>query len=130
VTRPRWWSLVAVLQALLAAAVVAGGVWLLVLAVFGYLQVDDVIPTPDFRGIPVPTWLLLGGALTGIVLAFLARVANGLGARRRSRAAARALRRRVDEVAQELVIGPVEQELEAHEKLRSALAAAGADAKT
>jgi GTP-binding protein EngB required for normal cell division len=130
VTRPRWWSVVAVLQALLAAAVVAGGVWLLVLAVFGYLRVDDVIPTPDFRGISVPTWLLLGGALAGIVLAFLARVANGLGARRRARAAARALRRRVDEVAQELVIGPVEQELEAHEKLRSALAAAGADAKT
>jgi hypothetical protein len=28
------------------------------------------------------------------------------------------------------VIGPVERELEAHERLRSSLAAAGADAKT
>ena len=63
------------------------------------------------------------------MLAFLARLVNGVGARRRSRAAARALRRQVEEVAQELVIGPVERELEAHERLRSSLAAAGADAR-
>ena len=74
--------------------------------------------------------LLVGGALAGIVLAVLARLANGGGARRRSRTAARALRRQVEEVAQELVIGPVERELEAHERLRSSLAAAGGDAKT
>jgi GTP-binding protein EngB required for normal cell division len=130
VTRPRWWSVAAVLQRLLAAAVVAGIVWLLVVAVLGFLQVDDVIPTPELGGIPVPTWLLLGGALAAIVLAFLARLANGGGARRRSRATARALRREVEEVAQELVIGPVERELEAHERLRRALADAGANAKT
>ena len=130
VTRPRWWSVAAVLQGLLAVAVAAGLVWLLVLAVFGYLRVDDVIPTPELRGIPVPTVLLLGGALAGIVLAFLARLVNGIGARRRSRAAARALRKKVDEVGQELVIGPVEQELEAHERLRRALTAAGAEATT
>ena len=115
------------LQRLLAAAVAAGVVWLLVLAVLSYLRIDDAIPTPELRGIPVPTLLLLGGALAGIVLAFLARVANGGGARRRSRAAARALRRQVDDAAQELVIGPVEAELEAHGRLRSSLAAAGAD---
>ena len=68
--------------------------------------------------------------MTGIVLAFLARLANGMGARRRARRAAGALRRQVEEVAQELVIGPVERELEAHERLRDALAAAGADAKS
>jgi GTP-binding protein EngB required for normal cell division len=130
VTRPRWWSVAAVLQGLLALTVVAGLVWLLALAVFGYLRVDDVIPTPEVRGVPVPTWLLLGGASAGVVLAFLARLANGIGARRRSRRAAGALRRQVEEVAQELVIGPVEQELEAHERLRTALAAAGADART
>jgi GTP-binding protein EngB required for normal cell division len=121
VTRPRWWSVAALLQGILAAAVVAGLVWLLILAVFGYLQVDDAIPTPELGGIPVPTMLLLGGALAGIGLAFLARVANGVGARRRSRSAARALRRQVEEVAQELVIGPVERELEGHKRLCSLL---------
>jgi GTP-binding protein EngB required for normal cell division len=129
VTRPRWWSVAAALQTALAAAVAVGILWLLVLAVLAYLRIDDVIPTPEIRGIPVPTWLLLGGALAGIVLAFLARLANGVGARRRSRAAARALRQRVEEVAQELVIRPVEGELEAHEQLRRSLAAA-TDART
>jgi GTP-binding protein EngB required for normal cell division len=129
VTRPRWWSVAAVLQRLLAVAVAAGFLWLLALAIFGYLRVDDVIPTPELGGIPVPTGLLVGGALAGIVLAVLARVVNGGGARRRSRAAARALRRQVEEVAQELVIGPVERELEAHERLRSSLATAGADTR-
>ena len=50
VTRPRWWSVAAMLQRLLAAAVAAGTSWLLVLAVFGYLRVDDVIPTPSLAG--------------------------------------------------------------------------------
>jgi hypothetical protein len=52
-------------------------------------------------------------------------VANGVGARRRSRAAARSLRRQVEQVAQELVIDPVERELEAHERLQKLLEEAG-----
>jgi GTP-binding protein EngB required for normal cell division len=125
VTRPRWWSVVSLLQRLLAAAVAVGAVWLLVLAILGYLRIDeDVLPTPEIRGIPIPTWLLLGGVFAGILLAFLARLANGIGARRRSRAAARSLRRRVEEVAQELVVSPVEEELEAHERLRTSVDAA------
>ena len=128
-TRPRWWSVAAALQRLLAAAVAVGIVWLLVLAILGYLRVDDVIPTPEVREIPVPTWLLVGGALAGIVVAFLARLATRVGARRRARAAARALRRQVEDVAEELVIGPVEQELEAHARLCTLLVVAGSDAR-
>lgn len=124
VTRPRWWRLVSLLQRLLAIAVVVGAAWLFVLGILGYLQIDEVLPTPELRGVPVPSLLLLGGVLAGLVLAFLARIANGIGARRRSRAAARALRRQVEEAAQELVIGPVESELDAHERLRASLAAA------
>ena len=127
-TRPRWWRLASVLQRLLALAVVVGMVWLFVLGILGYLRIDDVLPTPELRGIPIPSLLLLGGILAGLVLAFLARVANGIGARRRSRTAARALRRQVEDAAQELVVGPVESELEAHERLRASLASAGADA--
>jgi GTP-binding protein EngB required for normal cell division len=124
VTRPRWWRVAAVLQSVLAAAVAAGVVWLLLIAVLRYLGIDDVIPTPEVREIPVPTALLLGGALAGIVLAFLARIVNGAGARRRARRAARALRRQVEDAAQGLVVDPVQRELEAYEKLRSSIAAA------
>ena len=124
VTRPWWWRVASLLQRLLALGVVAGAVWLFVLGVLGYLRMDDVLPTPELRGIPVPSVLLLGGIFAGLLLAFLARIANGVGARRRSRAAARALRRQVEDGAQELVIGPVESELDAHERLRSLLATA------
>ncbi len=129
VTRPRWWSVAAVLQRLLAAVALAGILWLVLLAIFSWLRVDDVIPTPELEGIPVPTALLVGGALAGLVLAALARLVNGGGARRRARSAARALRPQIEEAAQELVIGPVERELEAHERLRSSLAAAAGDAR-
>jgi hypothetical protein len=77
------------------------------------------------NGVPVPTLLLVGGMVAGIFFAFLARIANGVGAQRRSRRAARTLRRQVEEAAQELVFGPVEQELEAHERLRKLLVDAG-----
>ena len=84
-TRPRWWTPVRWLQRLLAGLALAGVLWLAVLAGLGYLQLDDAVPTPDVRGIPAPTALLAGGLLAGIVLAFLARLANGAGARRRAR---------------------------------------------
>jgi energy-coupling factor transporter ATP-binding protein EcfA2 len=130
VTRPRWWRVAGLLQGVLALAVAAGIVWLLALAVFAFLRVEDVVPLPELRGIPIPTWLLVGGALAGILLAFLARLANGVGARRRSRKAERTLRQQVGEVAQKLVVGPVEHELEAHRQLRSSLATAEADRRT
>ena len=114
---PRWWTVAAALQRLLVVAVAAGMIWLLALAVLGYLRVDDVIPVPELRDVPIPTWLLLGGILAGLAIAYLARIANGLGARRRSRAAARVLRRRVETVADELLIAPVQRELDAHERL-------------
>ena len=129
VSSARWWGAVGLLQLLFAVAVVVGAVWLLARAVFGFLHLEDAIPIPDVRGVPIPTALLVGGALAGIVLAFLVRLANGIGARRRSRAAARTLRRQVEEVAQELVIGPVERELEAHERLRRAVDVAAGDAR-
>jgi hypothetical protein len=108
----------------IAVAVAVGALWLLALLLLSYLQLDDVIPVPESRGIPLPTALLLGGALAGIALAFLSRIANGVGARRRARAAGRALRARVEDVAQELVVTPVEAELARRDRLRQALATA------
>jgi GTP-binding protein EngB required for normal cell division len=122
--RPRWWSVAGWLQRPLAAAVLLGLLWLLALAVLGYLRVDDIVPVPEIGGVPVPTWLAAGGAAAGIALALLARLVNGLSARRRSRQAGRSLRRRVEKVADELVIAPIEAELHAHSQLCAALAIA------
>jgi len=121
VSRPRWWSVASLLQKAFAFALLAGSLWLLVLAVLGYLRVDDVVPLPEAYGIPIPTWLFAGGALAGIVLAFLARLANGGGARRRARAAARSLRGRVEDVGNELVVAPMEAELDVQRRLCEAV---------
>jgi hypothetical protein len=122
--RPRWWRLVGLLQAVLAVTAAAGAAWLLALAVLDYLRVGDFIPVPEIDGLAVPTALLVGGVAAGLVLALLARLVNGAGARRRARAAGRSLRRRIDEVAGELVIAPVEAELNVYDELRAALEAA------
>ena len=124
VSRPRWWSFAAFLQKAFALAVLAGGLWLLVLALLGFLHVDEVVPLPEAYGIPIPTWLLAGGAFAGIVFAFLARLVNGGGARRRARAAARSLRARVKEVGRELVVAPVEAELDVQRRFCEAIESA------
>lgn len=124
VSAPRWWRAAGWLQWLLALAAAAGALWLLALVGLGFLRIEDVVPLPEVRGVPVPTALLLGGAAAGILLAFLARLVNGAAARRRGRAAGRALRRRVERVGEELVVAPAEHELEAHDRLAQSLAAA------
>ena len=128
VTRPRWWRSLPCSSACSRSAVVVGMVWLFVLGVLGYLRIDDVHPDARAPRDPVPVVAPARRILAGLVLAFLARLVNGVGARRRSRTAARALRRQVEDAAQELVIGPVEPELEAHERLRASLASAAAEA--
>jgi hypothetical protein len=123
-SRPRWWRGLSFLQWIAALAVVAGVLWLLGLVLLGFLQIEDVVPTPEVRGIPIPAALLLGGALAGMLLALLARLVNGAGAGRRARKAERSLRARVEAVAADLVIGPVEEELAVHDRLYDALARA------
>jgi GTP-binding protein EngB required for normal cell division len=124
VSHPRWWSVASFLQKAFALALLAGGLWLFALAVLGYLRVDEVVPLPEAYGIPIPTWLLVGGTLAGIAFAFLARLANGAGARRRARAAARSLRSRIEEVGHELVVAPVEVELHVQRRLCEAVSSA------
>jgi hypothetical protein len=109
------------LQRLLAVLALAGVLWLAVLAGLGYLQLDDAFPTPEVRGLPVPTALLAGGLLAGLLVAFLARLVNGAGARRRARRARRALDERVAAVAEELVLAPLEAELATIGRLHAAL---------
>jgi GTP-binding protein EngB required for normal cell division len=123
-TEPRWWRAVNGLQLVLIAVVVVGLLWLLALAALGWLRLEDIVPTPEVEGIALPTVLAVGGALAGLLLAFAARLRTRIGARRRARRAERALRKRVEAVADELVVAPVQAELGARDELCAAVGAA------
>lgn len=110
---PFWTRLVRGVQWLLLLAAVVGAVWLGALAVMSYLKLDEPT-TPDAAGFPVPTLLLVGGVVLGLVLAALCRVLVGRSARRRARRAEARLRRAVDDVADELVLAPLTAEIEAY----------------
>jgi hypothetical protein len=120
---PLWWRAVRVLQWTLILVALAGGLWLAGLAVFGYLQMPTP-DTPDYRGFPVPTLMLLGGVAVGIVLALLCRILTGLSARAKARSADRRLRSAIAEVTEELVIIPIEAEVDAYRATRDGLATA------
>ena len=108
---PRWWTVASLAQRLLAAVALVGGLWLLGLVALGFLRLEDVVPLPDVRGVALPTLLLVGGALAGLLLALLLRAINRFGVRRRSRRAQRALDGRIQSAADEAVFAPVEREL-------------------
>ncbi|MFI6482381.1 GTPase [Nonomuraea sp. NPDC050663] len=108
--RPRWWKAVGLLQWLIFATMVAGVVWLGVLFAMGYLQLPEP-PTPTVGELPWPTVLLLGGAVAGLLVALLSRLAAWLGGRRRASRAARSLQAAVGEVSAAYVLEPVAEEL-------------------
>ena len=120
---PVWAGAVRFLQWLLILAAVGGAGWLATLAVLGYLQMPEP-STPDAGGFPVPTLLFVGGVALGIVLALVCRLLVRLTARRRAHAADHRLRAGVRAVAHELVVEPVEAELNAYATVRTGLARA------
>ena len=89
----------------------------------GYLQLPEPF-TPKYRALPVPTLMLVGGVILGVLVAMLSRVFSNMGAHRRARTADRRLRSAIAEVTEELVIGPIEVEVEAYRRARDGLATA------
>jgi predicted GTPase len=122
---PLWWRLAGVVQWMLVAAALVGAGWLALLAFGSYLRLPEPT-TPDWHGFPVPTMLLVGGVLLGLLLAAAGRLLARAGARMRRRRAEGRLRAGIEEVADRLVIGPVEAELQRHETARTALESARA----
>jgi GTP-binding protein EngB required for normal cell division len=110
---PTWCRVVRVFQWVLLLAALAGAVWLGALAVMGYLQVPQP-DTPRFWGLPVPTLMLVGGVVAGLLLALVSRVLIALTARARARRAEANLRAAVREVCDDLVVSPLREELEAY----------------
>ena len=121
VARVPWWAaLVRVVQWLLILAALVGGVWLAGVGLAGYLQFD--VPSPKVGPVAVPTLLLLGGVVGGILLALLCRVLVGVSARSRARSADRRLRDGIHAVAQDLVLSPINTELATYTTVREQLA--------
>jgi GTP-binding protein EngB required for normal cell division len=117
---PLWWRLARLLQLLLAAATLAGGLWLAALALVGFVQVPLPDP-PEQYGLPLPTLLLAVGLAGGWALAVLSRVVNGWVARGRARSARRRLDKSVGQVADDLVLVPIRAEVAAYDEVRRAL---------
>jgi hypothetical protein len=117
---PVWAGAVRLLQWVLILGALAGAGWLGVLAVMGYLRMPQP-GTPDVGALPLPTLLLLGGVALGLLLALVCRFLVAATARRRARSADRRLRDAVRRVAEELVVEPVETELEAYRTVRTGL---------
>jgi energy-coupling factor transporter ATP-binding protein EcfA2 len=113
---PRWWSLIVWLQRVLAITAIVGLVWLLVVAVLGgffHFDTDPLLPpTPEADWMPLPSAMLIVGAVAGLLVGLLVRIPLGVGARRRGRAARKAIESSVDRLADERVVAPVEALLE------------------
>lgn len=118
---PVWANLVRVLQWGLILAALVGGVWSVAMAASGTLGSDEV---PEYAGITLPLLLLLGGVGLGILLALICRVLVGATARTRAALAGRRLREAVHEVSAELVVAPIEAELDAFRTVRNGLTTA------
>jgi GTP-binding protein EngB required for normal cell division len=121
--RPWWWRAVQVLQWVLFMVTLLGGLWLAALFAFSYLRLPEPA-TPEWQGFPVPTLMLLGGVLAGVLLALLSRLLAAVSARRRASSVDRRLRQAIDEVVQDHVVDPVQAEIEAYRTCRDGIAAA------
>jgi hypothetical protein len=116
---PVWVRSIRVLQWALILTAILGGVWAVALAASGTLG-DSELPT--FAGVRLPLVMLIGATAVGIVLAVVSRFLVALAARARAAAAQRGLMAAVEAVAAELVVAPIEAELEAFRVVRTSLA--------
>ena len=105
-----WWGVFNAVQWLALLTALAGFAWLGVLAALGYLQLP-VPEVPRVEGWPVPTVMIAGGVLLGIVLAIAARFIVGAVGASRSAVARKRLTAAVAAVAEDIVVAPVEREV-------------------
>jgi len=118
-----WWRAVGVVQWVLLPAAAVGGLWLGGLAGAAYLRMPAPEP-PSWGAVPVPTAALVGGLLLGLLLAGAARLFAGVGARRQAGLATARLRAAVADVAERLVVAPVDEVMGALVRTRDAAQAA------
>ncbi|MDO5496206.1 MAG: dynamin family protein [bacterium] len=118
--RPGWWGVFGVLQWAAFLAAVSGALWLGVLALLGYLRMPAP-GTPMVGEFPLPTVLLLGGVVLGILLAVLGMAFARVGSRRTAARVGKRLRAAVAAGVEERLIVPLESELEDYHLFRDSL---------
>ncbi len=111
-SQPAWWSVIAWVQRLFAGAAIVGLVWLLVVAVLGGFFAFDteplLPPTPEAEWMPLPSALLIGGVVLGLLVGLVVRIPLGAAAKRRGRRARKAIEQQVEAHAKSRVIDPVQ----------------------
>lgn len=121
--RRGWWWIFGVLQWVAFAALAGGLVWLAVVAGLGFLQLPAV-DVPRVEGFPVPTLLILGGLMSGILLAVLAAMLARWGAARRAARVRRRLLAACSRVADDVVVRSVNDEVERANRFSASVRAA------
>ncbi|MDO5677814.1 MAG: 50S ribosome-binding GTPase [Propionibacteriaceae bacterium] len=122
---PVWWQIIRALQWVLIVAVVAGALWLtlnVLLSYFGLPKVD-IYPVGPEGGlqVPVPTIMIIGGVLLGIVLSAVSGLMIRASANSAARRAQKALNKAVAEVSLDHVLAPAEAELKRYSQARELL---------
>ena len=118
------------MQSVLVVVALVGAAWLVGTAVAGGLLRLDVDPllvdTPGATWIPLPSAMLLGGVLGGLLVALLARFPLSVGARRRGARARADLHRRIADVADRTVLSELGARVAEHGALAAELATVAA----
>lgn len=118
-----WWVIFGILQwAVLLAGLVGVG-WLLAAAYLPTIGMPR-LEIPTVEGWAVPTLLIAGAVLAGILLGLLGALLGGVTAALRRRRARRALITSVDTVVQHSVVAPIAAELTRARDFAAALAVA------
>ncbi|MEI2671360.1 MAG: GTPase [Marmoricola sp.] len=120
---PFWWQLVRAMQWIALLVALGGAAWLGALAVMGWLQLPEP-NTPTYLGLPIPTLMLLVGVLLGVFMALASRALVAVGANSKAAKVDRLLRDGVGEVAEQLVLEPIDAELDAYEAFYAGLKSA------
>ncbi|HWR85125.1 MAG TPA: GTPase [Rhodoglobus sp.] len=119
-----WWPIFTVVQWIALLAGLVGVGWLLAAALlptFGFPPVE----VPRIEGWAVPTLLIAGAVVLGILLGLLAALLSAVTAASRRRRTRQRLGKAIDGVVQRLVVEPVEAELQRARAFAAARATAG-----
>ncbi|MFT3889397.1 MAG: 50S ribosome-binding GTPase [Arachnia sp.] len=127
--RPAWWDAIRAAQWVLIVAVAVGALWLTLNALLGYFGLPPLgtVPLGPEGGlrVPLPTVLVLGGVVAGIVLSAVSGLIVRASANAAARRARKALEASIAEVARTRVLGPAEAVVAAHAEARAAVDALG-----
>ena len=119
--RPLWWRFVGALQWLSTLVALVGLGWLGVrLALFAF-GLPDLIPAPTVGQVQAPSVLFFGGLLAGLLMSILVRPVIHIAARRKAVRAMTRMRNAVEQVATDMVLGPIRTVLRAYADARAAL---------